>query len=100
MIDEDGEGRRDEILAMLPDMLADFLATDVRNDAERCEELLAGLAGARHGKAFTAYGNLYQLTADTEGATISNAFDASADEAYLTLDAMISVLRAWRAAIG
>lgn len=100
MSESDSEGRRDEILAMLPDMLADFLTTDVRIDPERCDELLAGLGRARRGEAFAAYGNLYQLTADREAAVIRNAFDAGIGETRLSLEAMIGILQAWRAAIG
>ncbi|MCU0838199.1 MAG: hypothetical protein MUE49_05690 [Rhodospirillales bacterium] len=87
------------VLEMVPPALADFLATDVRRDVERCDELLAGLAAAAAGEPFEAYGNVYELTADAGRAVLRNSHDPEADEIHLSLTAIVNLLRAWREAV-
>lgn len=87
------------VLELLPPLLVDFVSTDVRRDAERCDELLAGLERARAGEAFEAYGNIYQLSAEPERAVIRNGENPDQDEMHLSLDALANILRAWRAAV-
>ena len=80
-------------------MLADFLETDVRENPDRCDELLGGLLQARRGTPFEAYGNLYVLTAGPEGAMIENGYDENVPPLHQSLDALEQALTAWRARI-
>ncbi len=88
------------VLEMVPPLLADFLATDVRGDIERCDELLAGLAAAAAaGEPFEAYGNVYELSADAGRAILRNSHDPEMDEFHLSITAIVNLLRAWREAV-
>lgn len=82
-----------------PPILADFLVTDVRENRAWCDELLAGLAGARTGKPFVAAGNLYVLSADPSGANLRNAEDPTVPALHLRLDELEAVLVAWSLAM-
>jgi hypothetical protein len=95
----DGHGRLRAVPGAFPPLLADFLETDVRENPDRCDELIADLAEARKGAQFEAYGNLYVLSARPDGAVIRNGYDESAPPLRLSLDGLEQALSAWRAAM-
>lgn len=95
----DNRKRLRAVPGAFPPPLADFLETDVRDSLGRCDELLAGVAGARRGTPFETYGNLYVLTAGPDGAVIENGYDADVPPLCLTLDELASALGTWRRAI-
>ena len=82
-----------------PPILADFLETDVAENRERCEYLLAGLGQGRDGQPFEAYGNIYELVAGPDGAVIRNAYDDTVAPLRLSLDELETALTAWRQAM-
>lgn len=94
----DDRGRLRAKPGAFPSLLADFLETDVRDNAHRCDQLLAGLAAARCGTPFEAHGNLYVLSAGPDGAMIENGYDEAAQPLRLSLDALGQALTTWRAA--
>lgn len=87
------------VLDLLPPLIADFLASDVRRDGARCAELLAGLERARAGEPFAAFGNVYELSAEGDRAILRNSHDPEVDEVHLSLTALVNVLIAWQEAI-
>jgi hypothetical protein len=99
MSEEESAAALTAVLDLLPPLLADFLATDVRRDVERCDALLAGIARARSGEAFEAFGNIYQLSVEPEAAILRSNEDPECGEIHLSLDALTNVLLAWREAI-
>jgi len=82
-----------------PQLLADFLETDVAENPERCDHLLAGLGQGRDGQPFEAYGNIYELTAGPDGAEIRNAYDDTLVPLRLSLEELEAALTAWRQAM-
>ena len=95
----DDRGRLRAVPGAFPPLLADFLETDVRDNPGRCNELLDGLARARRGTPFEAYGNLYVLSAGPDGAVIRNGYDEGVPLLRLSLDTLHNALAAWRAAM-
>ncbi len=90
---------RQALLDLLPPLLADFLATDVREDVLRCDELLAGIAAATSEQPFEAVGNVYEMIAEPGVVIIRNGYDERADQLHLSASAVVNVLTAWRGAI-
>ncbi len=83
----------------LPPLLADFLETDVAENPDRCDHLLAGLELARDGQPFRAYGNIYELAAGPDGAEIRNGYDETVPPLHLSLDELEAMLALWRQAM-
>ena len=82
-----------------PPILADFLETDVAENPDRCDHLLAGMEQGRDGQSFQAYGNIYELAAGPDGAEIRNAYDDTVAPLRLSLDELEAALTAWRQAL-
>lgn len=95
--------RRDRLRAspeVFPLVLADFLETDVRDNPAWCEELLRGLERASGGQPFAASGNLYELRAGPDGASLRPGEDDRRAPLRLAVADLKRALAAWRQAIG
>jgi len=95
----DRDGHLRASVDAFPPILADFLETDVAENPERCDHLIAGLEQARQGLPFKAYGNIYELTAAPEGVEIRNTYDDTIPPLRLSLDELDTALAVWRQAM-
>lgn len=78
-------------------VVADFLFTDVREDAAHCDEVIDLIERARLGATgLEAIGNIYVLILDRTGARLENLHDETAPSAELGLNELEALLRQWR----
>ncbi len=95
----DRDGHLRASVDAFPPILADFLETDVAENPERCDHLIAGLEQARDDRPFEAYGNIYELAAAPEGVEIRNTHDETIPPLHLSLDELDTALATWRQAM-